>query len=176
MPDMRTGINIVNERLVGPHVTAIITGATTVFTRALCRDIFLLQSLTSDGDVPGLARACACRLMKSEKCAELEKLVTEVVASPDGMPDIENRALLAEVLQIYSEASNAERAGCSMQFRRDTLVPAIIQDAMDEPMLTEDEAAAFITSINQYEAEWDSFSPSTPFQMIVFDAIGRLSV
>jgi len=114
--------------------------------------------------------------MKSEKCAELEKLVTEVVASPDGMPDIENRALLAEVLQIYSEASNAERAGCSMQFRRDTLVPAIIQDAMDEPMLTEDEAAAFITSINQYEAEWVSFSPSTPFQHIVFNAIGRLSV
>ena len=173
---MRTGTEMLCDNSRSPHVTAIITGATTVFTRALCRDMFMLQCLTSDEDVPGLARACACRLMKSDKCAELEKLVGEVVSAPDGMPEVSNRPLLAEVLQIYSEAANAERAGCSAQFRRDTLVPAIVEEAMDEPMLTEDAAAAFLTSINQYESEWNSFCPSTPFQQIVFDAIGRIPI
>lgn len=173
---MRTGTDTLHDGGLSPHVTAIVTGATTIFTRALCRDMFMLQHLTSDRDTSGIARACACRLMKSDKCAELEKLVAEVVNAPDGMPEVTNKPLLAEVLQIYSEAANAERAGCSTEFRRDTLVPAIVEQAMDEPVLTEDAAAAFLTSINQYATEWDSFQPRTPFQQIVCDAIGRLSL
>jgi len=94
------------------------------------------------------------------------------------MPDIANRALLAEVLQVYSEAANAERAGTSAQFRSDTLVPSLVQQAMDDPMPDDDddEAAAFITSVNQYAAEWPSFVPHTAFQYIVCKAIGDMCI
>jgi hypothetical protein len=171
---MQTGRQVLHDPSVGAHTTAVITGATAVFTKDLCRDMFAVQQLTGDTDVPGIARACAHRLMKSEKCRELEKIVTAVLESPDGMPELENSALLAEVLQVYSEAARAERAGESQQFRKDLLVPALVQCAMDEA--TPGDPTAFISSINAYESEWDSFGPTTPFQHIVCQAISSMSI
>lgn len=171
---MQTGIQVLHDTSVGPHTKAIITGATAVFTKDLCRDMFAVQQLTGDTDVPGIVRACAHRLMKSKKCQELEKIVMAVLESPDGMPELENAALLAEVLQVYSEAARAERAGESQRFRTDVLVPALVQCAMDEA--TPVDPVAFITSINAYEAEWNSFVPTTPFQHIVCQAISSMTI
>lgn len=173
---MRTGRQVVQDGTTNSHVAAVVTGATAVFTQDLCRDMFTVQRLTGDDDIPGIARACACRLMKSSKCAELERIVTAVVESPDGMPELENTPLLAEVLQVYSEAARAERTGASAHFRRNTLVPAIVDTAMTTTDLNDVEAVAFLSSIDAHEAEWESFVPATPFQHIVCNAISRITI
>lgn len=170
---MRTGCGTVDD---SSHVVAIVTGATAVFTQDLCQDMFTLQRLTGDSNIRGIARACACRLMKSEKCAELEKIVTAVIESPDAMPELEHTALLAEVLQLYSAAARAERTGESGHFRRTILVPAIVNTAMEATALSESEAAVFLSSIDAHEAEWNTFTPSTPFQHIVFNAISNIAI
>lgn len=173
---MRTGRGIAQDGTTSSHVVAIVTGATAAFTQDLCRDMFTVQKLTGDTDISGIARACACRLMKSSKCAELEKIVAAVVESPDGMPDLEHTPLLAEVLQLYSVAERAERTGASREFRSNTLVPAIVDTAMSAAVLSESEAIAFLSSIDAHEAEWSTFEPTTPFQRIVFDAINGITI
>ena len=173
---MRTGRSVVKDNTTSSHIAAIVTGATTVFTQDLCRDMFTVQRLTGDNDISGIAGACACRLLKSSKCAELERIVTAVVESPDGLPQLEHTPLLAEVLQVYSEAARAERTGASTDFRRNTLVPAIVHTAMESAALTESDTVGFLSVIDAYKQEWNLFVPATPFQHIVVNAISGISI
>jgi len=165
---MKTGYNLVSDGSLSPHVTAIIRGAAAVFTQQLCRDMTLLQQLTDDTDLDNMARACAYRILQTDKCKRLEKLVADVINSPDGMPDVQDKALLAEVLAILSEARRTERTGVQ--------VPAFIENASAHREMTEEDAVAFINCINLQEAQAANFEPSTPFQHIVCGAINKVPI
>ena len=80
------------------------------------------------------------------------------------------------MLQVYSESAAADRAGHSAQFRRQTLVPAIVEDAYDGSALSEDELAEFAKEMEAYAQEWDQFQPATAFQEIVCDCINKICV
>ena len=165
---MRTGYNRVNDGSLPPHVTAIIRGASAVFAQQLCRDLTLLKQLTDDTDLDNMARACAYRILQTDKCKRLEQLVADVINSPDGMPDVQDKALLAEVLAIQSEARRTQRTGVQ--------VPAFIENASAHRELTEDDAIAFIHCINLQEEQAATFQPSTPFQYIVCGAINNVPI
>ena len=156
------------------HKMAIMTGATKVFMRDLCTDMMKLHMLTGDEDMGGILQACAARLLYSPKCHELEALVEQVMEHPDGMPEVENKALLAEVMACYSDAARAERTGMAARWRREHLVPGIMQESMPQGTIDDDEATGFINSINAYNSIWESFTPTSPFQQIVCNAINTL--
>lgn len=147
-----------------------------MFLQDLCRDMAWLRALTGDTDIPGIAKVCACRLMQSPRYCEIESIVEAVLAHEDGMPEIANQPLLAEILACYSMASRAEREGSAREFRQNCLVPAIVEEAMEAELPSEDEALAFVNSINQYHSSWNTYLPSTPFQIIVHDAINRITL
>lgn len=173
---MKTGHDATQPAHCHAHRMAIVTGATSVFLRDLCRDMAWLRTITGDTDVPGIAKACACRIMQSAKYNEIESIVDKVLAHDDGMPEIENRPLLAEIMACYSMASRAEREGTASDFRQNMLVPAIVEEAMETKLPEEEEAVAFVNSINHYYSLWDTYLPSTPFQIIVHDAINRIVI
>jgi hypothetical protein len=171
---MKTGDGITDTYQA--HRMAIVTGATTVLLQDLCQDMFTLVKITGDKDMAGIAKACASKLIHSPKCREIEVIVDAVLEHDDGMPDIPNRALLAEIMACYSAAARAERTGSSAQFRQTLLVPAIVAQAMDTVAPEGDAAVSFVNSINQYHSAWDSYLPCTPFQFIVRDAINSIAI
>ena len=162
------------EAFAHTHKMAIITGATRVFMRDLCTDMMKLHVLTGDEDMGGILQACAARLLYSARYSELENLVEEVLEHPDGMPVVTNPALLAEVMACYSDAARAERTGTAAQWRREQLVPSIVQESMPQRTIGDEEAAGFISSINIYNSMWSTFTPTSPFQQIVCNAINTL--
>lgn len=167
---MKTGLDQSHNDISSPHKMAIITGATAVFMKELCQDMIKLHMLTGDNNMPQIAQACAARILRSKKCAQLETIVDAVIRHPDGMPHIENTVLLAEILQRYDETAGAERNGTARQFRKNTLIPDIVQSASAQEAVSEDEANAFIDSINSQQ----TFEPQTHFQQIVCNAINTL--
>ena len=174
---MQTGHDMIEAgRTADIHKMAIVTGATSVFMHDLCSDMAMLQRITGDTDMAGIAKACAARLVHGEKYRELELIVDSVIEHEDGMPEIENRPLLAEILACYSGVARAERTGQASEYRRTFLVPAIVADAMETDVPEGDEAVAFLNSINQYHSAWDCYQPSTPFQIIVRDAINGIPI
>jgi len=170
---MKTGREIGYGERERSHKQAIITGATSVFMRDLSSDMMKLHALTGDEDMAGIAVACAARLLQSSKCRELEAIVQQVLEHDDGMPEIPNTALLADIMACYSGALRAERTGTAAQYRRETLVPAIVGQAI-VPEVNDDEATRFVNSINAYTSTWKDFTPETPFQIIVCNAINKL--
>ena len=158
------------------HKVAVVTGATTIIMHDLCRDMARLHCITGDTDMKGIAQACAIRIMHSDKCREIERIVDAVLEDSDGMPAITNQPLLANILACYSVAAQAERDGISSEYRKTMLVPAIVEEAMTSEPMSEDEQAQFVNSINQYADCWDTYLPSTPFQVIVCDAIKRINI
>ena len=173
---MRTGYNVRIDATLDPHVSAVITGATTVFTRDLCNDVFRLQMLTGDDDIEAIVRSCAYRLLQTDKCKKLETLVTSVIASDDGRPVIEDHALLSEVMQVYESANTAERQGVGPQFRTQQLIPAIIESASMGHDMNDDEAQHFLDEINQNQEHAAQFVPTTAFEQVVFAAINKVSL
>ena len=121
-----------------------------------------------------LARACACQLLKSEKAAKLEQIVTAVIQSEDGMPDIEDKDLLAEVLSVYPQAAEAEQSGVASAFRQNVLVPDIVQSAFEAVTADGPDKESIVADMEKLSNEWDSFEPVTPFQKIVVDCIDRI--
>lgn len=164
---MKSGSELPHESLAETHKMAVVTGATAVFMRDLCSDMIKLHLLTGDDDMPVIAQVCAARLMDTPRCADLESIVDAVLSHPDGMPIIENTDLLTEIMERYAEATSAQRNGNARQYRRDTLIPSIVQSA-STPSL--DDAYEFIDSINQQP----EFEPQTRFQQIVFNAINTM--
>lgn len=173
---LRTGADVLESNELSVHVKAVITGATAVFTQDLCRDMFTLQAHVEENQMPIVARACACRIMKGDKCAQLEALVTAVIDSPDGMPEVDNQPLLREVLAVYSDTAHAERNGHAAQFRQQQLIPGIIENAYQTSGIAEQDAGQFIERMQEYADEWDSFQPCTAFQQIVVDAINKICI
>ena len=171
---MKTGHELGQNPAARSHKMAIVTGATSVFMRELSRDMMKLHVLTGDDDMSGIAAACAARLLQSQRCAELEAIVETVLDHEDGMPEIANTALLAEILACYSDAARAERTGTAATNRRETLIPAIVEQSMPQDPIGEDEATRFVNSINEYNQTWEAYMPSTPFQMIICNAINKL--
>jgi len=164
---MKTGFEQPHESLAESHKMAVITGATAVFMRDLCSDMMKLHMLTGDKDMPVIAQACATRLLYSQRCADIEAIVDAVMAHPDGMPVVANTDLLAEIMERYTEATSAQRSGTSRQYRRDTLIPNIVQSASSPSM---DDADDFLDSINHQHR----FEPKTQFQQIVYHAINTM--
>lgn len=159
------------------HKMAIVTGATGVFMQDLCADMARLHALTGDEDMAGIAHACAARLLQSQKCRELETIVHQVLEHDDGMPVVANKALLANVMACYSDALRAERTGTAAQYRRETLIPAIVAHAMPNPSevaITDEDATKFVNSINAYTYTWEHYVPTSPFQIIICNAINKL--
>lgn len=173
---MRTGHNVLADASLDPHVSAVVTGATTVFTRDLCKDVFQLQMLTGDEDMEAIVRSCAYRLLQTDKCKKLEALVASVIASDDGRPVIEDHALLSEVMQVYESANTAERQGVGPQFRTQQLIPAILESASMGCDMNDDEAQHFIDDINQNQEHAAQFVPTTAFEQVVFAAINKVSL
>ena len=173
---MRTGrADIRTQHELTPHVKAIVTGATSVFARELCQAMFQVQHDTGCEDLPSVAKACASQLMCSDKCAALEKLVADVVSSDDGMPQVENTELLAEVLRDYSELSGAASDNTLSDYRTETLVPSIVEQAMES--VTEDTSEELtLEEVQTLATQWDSFVPVTAFQQIVHDCISKIGI
>ena len=171
---MKTGREPGDGERERSHKMAIVTGATSVFMRDLCADMAKLHVLTGDEDMGGIAHACAARLLQSARCNELETIVQQVLEHDDGMPVVANTALLAEIMACYSDAVRAERTGTAAEYRRATLIPAIVAHSMPQGAVTEEEATKFVNSINAYTCTWDQYVPTTPFQIIVCNAINKL--
>lgn len=151
------------------HTQAIVTGATAVFVRDLYRCMYVLQSITGNDDVPEVARVCANYLLAAPRCKALEKLVTDVLEHPHGLPVAENQALLAEVMHFYHDAREAERAGTKSTYHQSQLVPEIMQsENIIIPQGTE--AQLFISTVQNAP----DIVPSTPFEHIVCAAINNL--
>ena len=164
---MKTGFNQLQQASESTHKMAIITGATAVFMKHLCQDMIKLHMLTGDNDMPQIAQLCAARILRSQKCADIEAIVDAVIAHSDGMPVIENTELLSEIMERYTETTGAERNGNAKQFRAQTLIPDIVNTAATQMLPSEDEALRFLDSINSQK----SFEPSSHFQRIVCNAI-----
>ena len=174
---MKTGRDdILETGELSAHVKAIVTGATSVFTRDLCKAMFHVQSMTGCEDMQQIAKACAQNLLCSNKCGELESLVAQVLESTDGMPDIQNKALLREVLQDYDGLSAAERSGEASEYRTNTLVPSIVEEAFEAVTVAESGSNMTKSDVARLAAQWDSFEAITPFQKIVVDCINRIGI
>ena len=154
----------------------MVTAATAVFMNDLCRDMIALHLATGDDDMRGIAHSCAGRLLLDPKFEHIENILTRIIEHPDGMPELGESALLAEVLACYSEAARAERTGQGTAFRRDKLIPAIVQAATESKPMSDEQAIAFVTSVNAANTVWESYVPQTPFQQIVCDAISTFSL
>jgi len=158
------------------HKQAMLTAATAVFMNDLCKDMIALHLATGDADMRGIAQSCAGRLLLGHKFVQIENMLTRIIEHPDGMPDLGESALLAEVMACYSEAARAERIGEARVCRRDKLIPAIGQAATECDPMSDEQAIAFVTSINAANTVWESYEPTTPFQQIVCDAISTFSI
>jgi hypothetical protein len=154
---------------------AIVTGATSVFMRMLCADMTKLHLITGDEDMGNIAQVCGARLLQSTICKELEMLVQQVLEHDDGMPQIANVSLLAEVMACYSDALSAERTGTAAKYRRETLIPDLVAHATSRNGVSDAEAVEFVKSINVSSSEWSHFVPTSPFQTIVCNAINKLA-
>ena len=164
---MKSGSELPHESLAETHKMAVVTGATAVFMRDLCSDMIKLHMLTGDKNMALIAQVCAARLLDTPRCANIESIVDAVLTHPDGMPVIENTDLLAEIMERYTEATSAQRGGTARQYRRDTLIPGIVQSASSPSM---EDADAFLDAINQQT----EFEPQTRFQQIVYNAINTM--
>lgn len=173
---MQTGSDVLQSGELSPHQRAFVTSATAVFMRQLCEEMFKVQTSTGSDNIKGIAMVCACRMLKTDKCAELERMVNDVISCPDGMPELENKELLSEVLQVYEGASQAERGNNGREFRRDVLVPALVEDAMRAISPTESESQNLLESVEQCSEEWNAFEPATPFQHIVVDCVNKIGI
>ena len=173
---MRTGQHdVLHPHELTPHVKAIVTGATSVFSRDLCNAMFQVQHQTGCEDVSAVAKACASQLLCSDKCASLEKLVADVVTSADGMPDIEDKQLLAEVLHDYNGLSGAAMSGSLSEYRTDTLVPTIVEKAM-ESVTDRSDSTLTLEKVHELALQWESFEPVTAFQQIVYNCINKIGI
>ena len=170
---MQTGRALYTSNGNQEHVNAIVVAATAVFTHELCRNIFAGQQRTSAVNIKRVARVCACNLMQSAKCKELEAIVEAVMEAPDGLPTLSNTPVLAEVMQLYHESISADDP---QAFCQNTLVPAIVETAIEEGVCNEDTVASIACNMNDYEREWELFVPSTPFQTIVCSAISNMGI
>ena len=171
---MRTGRDVLDQATLSVHCRAIITGATAVFTQDLCKHMFSVESHSGEYTMSSIAKACAYHLLQSPKYTELEGIVSAVLESPDGMPDIANKALLAEVLQVYSQSAAAERAGHAAQFRQNTLVPALVEQAYEDSSTFD--ISAVCEKVEEFAAAWEAYVPETAFQHIVRQAINDICV
>jgi len=169
---MKTGYNLPHEDPYYVHRQAITTGAVRVFMKQLCADMMRLHVYTGDTDMDAILQSCATRLLQMEKTRRLELLVNEVMTHETGMPDIQDQRLLAEVLECYSDAARALRIGEQRQWRTDTMIPDIIQQATPTGAESCDDAEAFVNSINQYNGQ--AFVPHTPFQQMVSRSINGM--
>ena len=173
---MKTGHDMTAPSHCQTHRMAVVTGATAVFLRDLCKDMAWYRSLTGGEDVAYAARACACRILQSTRYREIETVVDAVLAHDDGMPEIANKAVLSEIMACYGMAHESERNGTAADFRQNTLVPAIVDDAFQTALPAQEEADAFLASVSHCAGMWDSYTPCTPFQTIVYDAINRIAI
>lgn len=157
------------------HLTSFVTAAASVFMNELCRAMIQYQQLNSDKHPAIVARSCALAIMQTQKTQDLEKLVNDAFADPDGMPRVENTQVVQEVFSAYDGISAAERNGDGLHYRQNILVPNMVQVAIDESQATSDHALNdFCRYIDSFDSSWSLFAPSTPFQQIVCNAINNL--
>ena len=172
----KTGIDILQSPGLTVHEKAIVIGASAVFMQDLCKDMYSLQALVDEEQAHIVARACACRALKSEKCGQLEHIVTQVLDSDDGMPEIENQELLAEILSVYGDTVRAENNGTSDEHMKEVVVPNIVEQAYRASGVYQQSEEAFISEMQKYADEWEDFQPCTGFQRIVYDAINNICI
>lgn len=174
---MQTGQDITGHTLSQAHCIAVVTGATAVFLRELCHDIALLRLLPSSQENLGdMAKACACRIMHTSQHREMEAIVEAVLAHKDGMPEIQNKTVLAEIMACYTMARQAEISGTAKHFRQNILVPAIVEEAFEASESCQRDAEALLKAVQPYSSMWKSYTPSSPFQVILHDAINNVII
>lgn len=172
----KTGFDILQSTELTTHERAIVTGASAVFMKDLCRDMYALQSIVEPEQAPAVARACACRALKSEKCAQLEQIVSQVLDSEDGMPEIQNKALLSEILAVYGGSVEAQQEGKWSEHLNESIVPTIVDQAYVESQFDTQNPDDFISEMQKHVDEWDAFEPCTAFQQLVYDAINDICI
>lgn len=172
----KTGFDILQSPELTLHEKAIVTGASAVFMKDLCRDMYALQSIVEPEQAQTVTRACACRALKSNKCAQLEHIVTQVLDSEDGMPDIENKALLSEILAVYGGSVEAQQEGKWSEHLKESIIPTIVDQAYVESQFDTQNPEDFISEMQKHADEWDAFQPCTGFQQLVYDAINDLGI
>lgn len=171
---MRTGFDAAATPGVDNHTQSFITAATTVFMHDLCNYMIRYQMLTGTEDVREVARCCALYHLQSTRCKDLERMVEQVIEHPDGMPQLPVSHTLRDVMFAYENAAPAIRAGNAAQYRREQVVPAIVESAMQQDIADDDEDALFVQHIGEWSSQWQQFEPSTPFEQIVFRAINTM--
>lgn len=159
------------DQAVENHVQAFVTAATTVFMHDLCHLMVQYQCAVEGGNMQDIARCCALHLLHSSKCKELEAMVLQVIEHADGMPQLAQSDLLHEVMLVYGGTSEAQRSGTAASYRRNHLVPAIVEAAVTQ---SDDIDSTIVDSIVSWESKWSQFVPATPFQQVVCQAINKL--
>lgn len=165
---MRSGAG---NQAVENHVQAFVTAATTVFMHDLCRLMVQCQCAVEGCSMQDIAQCCAMHLLNSSKCQQLEAMVLQVIEHSDGMPQLEQSDLLHEVMLVYGGTSKAQSSGAATSYRRNHLVPAIVEAAVTQ---SADIDNATVDSIVSWDGKWSQFVPATPFQQVVFQAINTL--
>jgi hypothetical protein len=131
-------------------VEKVVSGAVAVFLTDLMAAVHTLH-VHQGAETRDLLKACANRLLQTNKSRELEALVATVLLG--GTPG--EGPLLDSVLSYY-------------RLDRTALVPTIMD--VVPPRLSESEASIFVQEINDAAP----LVPSTPFQHMVCGAISRL--
>ena len=163
------------SNLIKAHNNAVIAGALRVFCVHTYHDMMRLYALgINDSPETNFKAAAIKQLLDPNSVAsELQDVVERVISSEDGRPAFpaEYHELVAQVMVDYNAAYAAALQGdeAFRRYRQTVMMPYIESTGGQmTDMDTEHEGALeFLGAIDEYENQWEQFTPSRPLESII---------